>query len=218
MGLVPQEFNFNFFESVHQIVCNQAGYYGITRAIANERAERYLTQLGLWDKRTKPARTLSGGMKRRLMIARALMNEPRLLILDEPTAGVDIELRRSMWQFMREINARGTFTLVYKGKDDYGITSVEGLVEKAEGNQGRSLVPAPQIALAIPGNEENSPETRSPVDLTNHPWAGARVKIKLRAKDEAGQEGLSGAIAFTLPQRPFTVPLAKALVEQRRRA
>jgi uncharacterized protein (TIGR02302 family) len=115
-----------------------------------------------------------------------------------------------------EVNARGTFTLSYKGKDDYGITSTEGLVEKAEGAKGRSLVAAPQIALAAPSNDENAPETRSPVDLTNHHWAGAKVTIKLRVKDEAGQEGLSEAVAFTLPQRPFTNPLAKALVEQRR--
>jgi ABC-2 type transport system ATP-binding protein len=108
MGLVPQEFNFNVFEKVIQIVVNQAGYYGIPRRPAAERAEKYLTQLGLWEKRDRPARELSGGMKRRLMIARALMNEPKLLILDEPTAGVDIELRRSMWQFLRQINATGT--------------------------------------------------------------------------------------------------------------
>lgn len=115
-----------------------------------------------------------------------------------------------------EVNARGTFTLSYKGKDDYGIISTEGLVEKAESAKGRSLVAAPQINLAAPGNDENAPETRSPVDLTNHPWAGAKVTIKLRVKDEAGQEGLSEAVSFTLPQRPFTNPLAKALVEQRR--
>jgi len=115
-----------------------------------------------------------------------------------------------------EVNARGTFTLIYKGRDDYGITSTEGIVEKAEGGAGRSLVPAPPIPLASPNHEENAPESRSPVDLTNHPWAGAKVSIKLKAKDEAGQEGLSEAIAFTLPQRPFTNPLAKALVEQRR--
>jgi len=115
-----------------------------------------------------------------------------------------------------EVNARGTFTLSYKGKDDYGITSTDGLVEKAEGGKTRSLVAAPQIALATPSNDENAPETRSPVDLTNHPWAGAKVTIKLRVKDEAGQEGQSEAVSFTLPQRPFTNPLAKALVEQRR--
>ncbi len=115
-----------------------------------------------------------------------------------------------------EVNARGTFTLSYKGKDDYGIASTEGLVEKAESAKGRSLVAAPQINLASPGSDENAPETRSPVDLTNHPWAGAKVTIKLRAKDEAGQEGVSEAVNFTLPQRPFTNPLAKALVEQRR--
>jgi ABC-2 type transport system ATP-binding protein len=108
IGLVPQEFNFNQFEPVVEIVVNQAGYYGIPRALAYQRAETYLKQLGLWEKRRGMARQLSGGMKRRLMIARALVHEPKLLILDEPTAGVDIEIRRSMWDFLREINARGT--------------------------------------------------------------------------------------------------------------
>jgi len=107
IGLVPQEFNFNQFETPLQIVVNQAGYYGVPRELAKRRAEQYLKQLDLWDKRDLPSRTLSGGMKRRLMIARALMHEPRLLILDEPTAGVDIEIRRSMWRFLKEINARG---------------------------------------------------------------------------------------------------------------
>lgn len=107
IGLVPQEFNFNQFETVQQIVVNQAGYYGVPRGVAVERAEKYLKQLDLWDKRDQPARALSGGMKRRLMIARALMHEPKMLILDEPTAGVDIELRRSMWQFLKDINAEG---------------------------------------------------------------------------------------------------------------
>jgi ABC-2 type transport system ATP-binding protein len=108
VGIVPQEINFNMFESPLTIVVNQAGFYGIPRPIARQRAERYLKQLQLWDKRNGIARALSGGMKRRLMIARALMHEPRLLILDEPTAGVDIEIRRSMWDFLREINTRGT--------------------------------------------------------------------------------------------------------------
>ena len=107
LGLVPQEFNFNQFETLLQIVVNQAGYYGVPRAVALQRAEKYLGQLGLWEKRHARARELSGGMKRRLMIARALMHEPRLLILDEPTAGVDIELRRSMWEFLRTINQQG---------------------------------------------------------------------------------------------------------------
>ncbi|MCB8819730.1 TIGR02302 family protein [Microvirga rosea] len=115
-----------------------------------------------------------------------------------------------------EVNQRGVFTLAYKAKDDYGITSAEGLIEKAKGPKERSLVPVPTITLAIPGHEENAAETKSPVDLTNHPWAGAAVKLKLRVKDEAGQEGMSETIAFTLPQRPFANPLAKALVEQRR--
>lgn len=108
LGIVPQEFNFNGFETVQQIVVNQAGYYGVPRKEALIRSEKYLKLLDLWDKKDERARMLSGGMKRRLMIARALMHEPRLLILDEPTAGVDIELRRSMWDFLRELNEAGT--------------------------------------------------------------------------------------------------------------
>jgi ABC-2 type transport system ATP-binding protein len=108
IGVVPQEFNFNLFEKVEDIVMQQAGYYGLARDYAKTQTEKYLQKLGLWDKRSSPARTLSGGMKRRLMIARALVHEPKLLILDEPTAGVDIELRRSMWEFLREINDAGT--------------------------------------------------------------------------------------------------------------
>jgi ABC-2 type transport system ATP-binding protein len=107
IGLVPQEINLNLFDTVQNIVLNQAGYYGIERRVARQRAEKYLTELRLWDRRHEPARTLSGGMKRRLMIARALAHEPRLLILDEPTAGVDIEIRRSMWDFLRRINGEG---------------------------------------------------------------------------------------------------------------
>jgi len=108
IGLVPQEINLNLWERVENIVVNQAGYYGLNRKLAKERAEKYLRTLRLWDRRDDIARTLSGGMKRRLMIARALVHEPKLLILDEPTAGVDIEIRRSMWDFLREINAAGT--------------------------------------------------------------------------------------------------------------
>jgi len=107
IGLVPQEFNFNQFEPLMNILVNQAGYYGVERKIALRRAEKYLKQLELWDKRHNAARMLSGGMKRRLMIARALMHQPQMLILDEPTAGVDIELRRSMWDFLRELNQQG---------------------------------------------------------------------------------------------------------------
>ena len=116
-----------------------------------------------------------------------------------------------------EVNARGTFTLIYKGKDDYGITSAEGVVDKGDGFKGRrSLVPAPQITLALPTGAEDE-ETRTSVDLTNHPWAGARVKLTLLARDEATHEGRSTTIDFVLPQRPFTKPLAKSLVEQRRK-
>ncbi len=108
LGVVPQEFNFSMFEKVEDIILQQAGYYGLPRQYAKVQAEKYLKKLSLWDKRHTPARMLSGGMKRRLMIARALVHEPKLLILDEPTAGVDIELRRSMWEFLREINEAGT--------------------------------------------------------------------------------------------------------------
>jgi ABC-2 type transport system ATP-binding protein len=108
IGLVPQEFNFNIFEPIIEILVNQAGYYGISRKLAFERAEKYLHELGLWEKRFDQARELSGGMKRRLMIARSLVHEPKLLILDEPTAGVDIEIRHSMWRFLRDLNNNGT--------------------------------------------------------------------------------------------------------------
>ena len=108
IGVVPQEINLNLWDTVGNIVTNQAGYYGLSGALAKERVEKYLRALRLWDRRADNARSLSGGMKRRLMIARALVHEPKLLILDEPTAGVDIEIRRSMWDFLREINAAGT--------------------------------------------------------------------------------------------------------------
>jgi len=108
IGLVPQEINLNLFDTVLNIVVNQAGYYGIGRRLALQRAQEYLSELKLWDRRFEQARSLSGGMKRRLMIARALIHEPRLLILDEPTAGVDIEIRRSMWRYLRRINNEGT--------------------------------------------------------------------------------------------------------------
>ncbi|MEP7041471.1 MAG: ABC transporter ATP-binding protein [Dokdonella sp.] len=112
IGLVPQELNFNMFEKPFDICVNQAGFYGIPRSVAAERAEKYLKQLVLWDKAFAPARAMSGGMKRRLMIARAMMSEPKLLILDEPTAGVDIEIRRSMWKFISAINAAGTTVIL----------------------------------------------------------------------------------------------------------
>ncbi|MBI1370068.1 MAG: ATP-binding cassette domain-containing protein [Planctomycetes bacterium] len=112
IGVVPQEFNFNMFEKVGQIVQQQAGYYGLPRKLARQRAEHYLKKMGLWDKRHDSARQLSGGMKRRLMIARAMVHEPKLMILDEPTAGVDIELRRSTWALMQEVNRNGTAVIL----------------------------------------------------------------------------------------------------------
>ncbi|NQV90052.1 ABC transporter ATP-binding protein [Candidatus Uhrbacteria bacterium] len=112
IGVVPQEFNFSIFEKVEDILIDQAGYYGVPRKTARERADNLLHELGLWDKRTATARTLSGGMKRRLMIARALIHEPKILLLDEPSAGVDVELRRGMWEFIRKIHAQGTTILL----------------------------------------------------------------------------------------------------------
>jgi len=112
LGLVPQEFNFSIFETVTTILVNQAGYYGIPKSQALPRIEKYLNELGLWQQRNQPARFLSGGMKRRLMIARALIHEPKLLILDEPTAGVDIELRRSLWDFLKKINQEGVTVIL----------------------------------------------------------------------------------------------------------
>ncbi len=108
IGLVPQEFNFNIFEKVIDIVTTQAGYYGIPRAEALSRAEKLLKDLGLWEKKDMPSQTLSGGMKRRLMIARGLVHNPKLLILDEPTAGVDVEMRHGMWEFLKKLNEEGT--------------------------------------------------------------------------------------------------------------
>lgn len=108
IGVVPQEFNFNIFEKVIDIVVAQAGYYGVPRKVATERAEKLLQQLGLWEKREAYSRTLSGGMKRRLMIARALVHEPKILLLDEPSAGVDVELRHGMWKFVQDLHAAGT--------------------------------------------------------------------------------------------------------------
>lgn len=112
LGVVPQEFNFSIFETVSNVVVDQAGFYGIPRPTALARAEELLTILGLWEKRNAPSRTLSGGMKRRLMIARALMHRPRVLLLDEPTAGVDVDLRRGMWDYLKQLNAEGTTILL----------------------------------------------------------------------------------------------------------
>ncbi len=134
LGLVPQEFNFNIFEPVEEIVINQAGYYGIPRREAVARAAVALKRLGLWEKRRGAARELSGGMKRRLMIARALVHQPRLLILDEPTAGVDIEIRRSMWEFMTEVNRSGTTIIL----TTHYLEEAESLCERvAIINKGR---------------------------------------------------------------------------------
>ena len=144
IGLVPQEFNFNIFEKVIDIVTTQAGYYGIPRAQALTDAESILKELGLWEKRNEKAMALSGGMKRRLMIARALIHHPRLLILDEPTAGVDVELRRSMWEFLKKMNASGTTIIL----TTHYLEEAEALCRNvAIINKGSILVNEPTATL-----------------------------------------------------------------------
>lgn len=126
IGVVPQEFNFSIFEKVIDIVVDQAGYYGVDRQTAMQRAEQLLKDLGLWEKRHAPSRTLSGGMKRRLMIARALVHEPKILLLDEPSAGVDVELRHGMWKFIQDLHAKGTTILL----TTHYLEEVERLCER----------------------------------------------------------------------------------------
>ena len=136
IGVVPQEININQFDTPFNIVINQAGYYGINRALAKKRAEKYLNELRLWDRRNQRARNLSGGMKRRLMIARALIHEPKLLLLDEPTAGVDVEIRRSMWEFLRYINANGTTIIL----TTHYLEEAENLCKKVAIIDGGSII------------------------------------------------------------------------------
>ncbi|NOI15369.1 ABC transporter ATP-binding protein [Vibrio hepatarius] len=163
LGLVPQEFNFNQFETVEQIVLQQAGYYGVPKSLAKQRAEKYLKKLDLWEKRSERSRNLSGGMKRRLMIARALMHEPQLLILDEPTAGVDIELRRSMWQFLKEINQQGItiiLTTHYLEEAEMLCRNI-GIINKGElieNTTMKNLLSKLQVETFILDLEDGSPE------------------------------------------------------------
>ncbi len=163
LGLVPQEFNFNQFETVEQIVLQQAGYYGVPKPLAKQRAEKYLKKLDLWEKRSERSRNLSGGMKRRLMIARALMHEPQLLILDEPTAGVDIELRRSMWQFLKEINQQGItiiLTTHYLEEAEMLCRNI-GIINKGElieNTTMKNLLSKLQVETFILDLEDGSPE------------------------------------------------------------
>jgi ABC-2 type transport system ATP-binding protein len=145
IGLVPQEINFNMFETCFTIVVNQAGFYGIPRPLAKQRAEKYLKQLQLWERRNSIARSLSGGMKRRLMIARALMHEPQLLILDEPTAGVDIEIRRSMWEFLRNINDAGTTIIL----TTHYLEEAENLCRNVAIIEGGSIIERDSMANVL---------------------------------------------------------------------
>ena len=141
IGVVPQEININQFDTPFNIIINQAGYYGINRALAKKRAEKYLNELRLWDRRNQRARNLSGGMKRRLMIARALIHEPKLLLLDEPTAGVDVEIRRSMWEFLRYINANGTTIIL----TTHYLEEAENLCKRVAIIDGGSIIENTQM-------------------------------------------------------------------------
>jgi len=175
LGLVPQEINLNIFETSEQILLNQAGYYGILRAEASTRATHLLKQLGLWDKRHAIARHLSGGMKRRLMIARALMHKPRVLILDEPTAGVDIEIRRSMWDFLARTNAEGTtiiLTTHYLEEAEQLCKNI-AIIDKGKLIENTST----KALLATLQHQTYVFTTRDPIDILPHlePWLANKL-------------------------------------------
>ncbi|AKD37336.1 protein YagD [Pasteurella multocida subsp. multocida OH4807] len=188
IGLVPQEFNFHQFERVIDILVNQAGYYGIPRQEALKRAEVWLKKLDLWEKRTQQAIRLSGGMKRRLMIARALMHNPKLLILDEPTAGVDIELRRTMWTFLRELNQQGTtiiLTTHYLEEAEMLCRNI-GIIQ-----QGRLVVDMPMKALLAKLETETfvfdlAPHESVPVIEYYHVVASNETSLEVEVKREQG--------------------------------
>jgi len=205
IGLVPQEFNFNVFEPIREIIINQAGYYGIPRAEAARRTETYLKKLDLWEKRNVSPRELSGGMKRRLMIARALVHEPRLLILDEPTAGVDIEIRRSMWAFLRELNASGTtiiLTTHYLEEAealcrDVAIINRGKIVEQGSVAEllSRSMVQTLVLDLAGPGAGDDTAnrQPQLPGYRVNH-YDGETLEVEV-PHDSAGINGLFAALS-----------------------
>lgn len=177
IGLVPQEVNFNQFETVKNVVMNQAGYYGIPRKQAAAQVEQCLKQMDLWDKRDTVSRRLSGGMKRRLMIARAMVHAPRLLILDEPTAGVDIEIRRAMWQMMQEVNKQGTtiiLTTHYLEEAEslcrnIAIINNGEIIEKSAMNDLLNRIHTDHFVLDIAQELESAPTIEGyEIELTNH--------------------------------------------------
>ncbi len=192
VGVVPQEINFNMFESPQTILVNQAGFYGIERKVARERAEKYLKELQLWDKRDKMSRSLSGGMKRRLMIARALMNEPRLLILDEPTAGVDIEIRRSMWEFLRGINEQGTTIILTTHYLEEAETLCRNIAIIDKGQIAERDRMSSLLAQAAHGNVRAQPAQRD--------RSGAEAR-RLRREPRGRSHAGSGSVEGTEPQR-----------------
>lgn len=192
LGVVPQEFNFNFFETVHNTVLFQAGYYGIETAEACRRAEKHLRALELWEKRKEPVRNLSGGMKRRLMLARALVNEPRLLILDEPTAGLDIELRRSLWTYLTELNEAGTTIILttHYLEEAENLCKNVAIIDKGEVLQNTSVRQLLAMAskqtffLDLPDSRETPPTIEGfDVRLTNPHLLEVEVDKEQRLND-----------------------------------
>lgn len=187
IGLVPQEFNFNVFEPLEEILINQAGYYGIPRDVAKQRAEKYLKQLQLWGKRKEMARELSGGMKRRLMIARALIHQPKLLILDEPTAGVDIEIRRSMWKFLRQINNEGVTIIL-----------TTHYLEEAESLCNR-------IAIIDQGVTKEQTDMKSLLSSLNN----ETFVLDLDTNDQTLPHSVDGCEMHTIDEKTIEVTIAK---------
>lgn len=204
LGLVPQEFNFNIFETLEQILVNQAGYYGIPRGIAKPRAQEYLRELHLWDWRHQTVRELSGGMKRRLMIARALLHEPKLLILDEPTAGVDIEIRRSMWNFLRHLNEKGTTIILttHYLEEAENLCDKIAIIDKGEIIENTSM----KALLATLDRETFILNTAAPLDdITGLSEFNARILDETTLEVDVARKDSLNALFDKLQQSSISV-------------
>lgn len=203
LGVVPQEFNFSIFETPMQVVMNQAGYYGIDRTTATQRALKYLTLLGLWDKRKNQNRMLSGGMKRRLMIARALIHEPRLLILDEPTAGVDIEIRHSMWEFLSDLNNTGTTIIL----TTHYLEEAESLCRNIAIIDGGELVENTSMRdlLKRSNREIFVLDTKTPMKYYPEGMSNVTAKDESTLEVEILKGGNLSEVIMTLSKQGFTI-------------
>jgi ABC-2 type transport system ATP-binding protein len=201
VGVVPQEFNFGIFEKIIDIVVNQAGYYGIPRAVAIPRAEQYLKQLGLWEKRNEQARQLSGGMKRRLMIARALVHNPELLILDEPTTGVDIELRRGMWEFLTELNKSGVTIIL----TTHYLEEAEQLCKNVAIINGGKIVAEGEIKSLLSSMDEET----FVFDLDKNPDEKLLTDLKKYAANSTREMSLELTLTKSYPLNTAVLDLNK---------